>query len=208
MSELTTLREQLDLCFECKLGMLATHHVFGEGPEDAEVMIVGEAPGKEEDSSGLPFQGPTGHLLDKALAHIGVARERIYVCLIVKCRPTDGVKSRTPERDEISTCAHWVEKQIGLVKPKIIIALGGVAAQTLLHVNMSVGKIRGKMMAGPHKTITVVAYHPAFLLRQGTSKKGKEDCTQFAEDLKLGFIQAGWIDSPRRKKAKKKGATI
>jgi DNA polymerase len=207
MEELDRLREEIDLCRKCKIGEIASHHVFGEGPEDADVMIVGEAPGKEEDRIGLPFQGPAGQVLNKALSHLGIERSSVYITNIVRCRPTDGVKNRTPERDEIEVCSPFIERQISLIKPKVIIALGGVAAQTLLRVSMSVGKIRGKMMAGPNRTITVIAYHPAYLLRQGNSKKGKEDCAQFAEDLKLGFIQAGVIEPPKKGKAKKKKGT-
>jgi DNA polymerase len=204
LPSLDDIRVGVDACTLCELGRYAGSKVFGEGPPDAEVMFVGEAPGKEEDKSGRPFIGPAGQVLNKALEHLGISRDRIFICNILKCRPTDGFRNRTPSPEEVGACLSWVEAQIEAVAPKVVVALGGTAAKALLEVNLSVGKIRGKIMAGPHRTLTVVTYHPSYLLRKGDKELQKESAAYFIDDLRLAFIQAGWLEPP--KKAKKKAA--
>ena len=204
---LDDIRVGVASCTMCDLGRYACNKVFGEGPADAEVMLVGEPPGKEEDKSGRPFIGPAGQVLNKALEHLGISRDRIFICNIVKCRSTDGFRNRAPTPEEVEVCLSWLEAQVEAVAPKVIVALGGTAAKALLEVDLSVGKIRGKIMAGPRRTLTVVTYHPSYLLRQGDKNLQKETASYFIDDLRLGFIQAGWMDPPKKAKKTKKAAT-
>lgn len=154
-------------CTKCPLGFTRTNFVFGVGNPHADVMMIGEAPGAEEDAQGEPFVGRAGQLLNKILEAINFKREEVYICNILKCRPPG---NRDPEQEEINACLPHLWKQIELIKPKIIVCLGRVAAQVLMGTNASLGELRSKLHT--YRGITVmVTYHPAALLRNPNWKR-------------------------------------
>jgi DNA polymerase len=167
-------------CQRCKLGKLGRKQVvFGTGDPHAELMFIGEGPGADEDAQGLPFVGRAGQLLNNMIAAMGLKREQVYIANIVKCRPPG---NRTPERDECETCSPFLMRQIRVIRPKVIVALGATAAKNLLGVNDSMNSMRGRFYDfSPPRTLTdtdepfacklAVTYHPAFLLRDPRQKK-------------------------------------
>lgn len=167
-------------CQRCKLGSLGRKQiVFGTGDPDAELMFVGEGPGADEDQQGLPFVGRAGQLLNNMIAAMGLKREQVYIANIVKCRPPG---NRTPERDECDTCSPFLMRQIGIIRPRIIVALGATAAKNLLGVADSMASLRGRLYefsppgvaaasGEPFTCKLSVTYHPAFLLRDPRQKK-------------------------------------
>lgn len=169
----TQLKASVAGCTACPLHQARTRTVFGVGDENADWLWVGEGPGAEEDASGEPFVGQAGKLLDNMLAAISLQRGRnVYIANIVKCRPPG---NRNPEPAEAQQCAPYLARQIELIQPKLIIALGKVAAQNLLHTNATVASLRGKLHE--HSGIPlIVTYHPAYLLRTLADKaKAWED---------------------------------
>jgi DNA polymerase len=168
--ELTVLAETVSKCTRCPgLAATRTQTVFGVGPVDAELCFIGEAPGADEDAQGEPFVGPAGQLLNRIIVAIGMKREEVYICNIIKCRPPG---NRTPLPDEAANCRDYLERQLELVRPKFICALGGTAATNLLGVTGSLAKLRGRFH--DFRGIPVlVTYHPAYLLphRSPGSKK-------------------------------------
>lgn len=168
---LEDLRDEIGDCQRCKLSKGRTHIVFGEGDADARIMFIGEAPGKEEDLQARPFVGEAGQLLTRLIEKMGFKREDVYIANIVKCRPP---MNRDPQEDEISTCLPFLEKQIEVISPKIIIALGKISAYVLLAIKVpiskfSISKIRGKFY--DYKGIPVMpTFHPAYLLRNPKDK--------------------------------------
>ena len=191
MTELDRLESLVDVCNKGPLVEMAQNKVFGEGSPKAKAMFVGEAPGREENASGRPFVGAAGQLLDKGLAKLEVARESVYISNCVKCWPP---RNRKPEKSESAACIGYLEQQIGLIMPKVIIALGATSAQTLLEIHSSIGKIRGKVMAGPHSVLVVPTWHPSFVLRlggTGNKTRQKRAAKEFIDDLKLAFTIAG-----------------
>lgn len=191
MTELDRLESIVDVCNKCPLVEMTQNKVFGEGSHKARAMFVGEAPGREENASGRPFVGKAGKLLDKGLAKLEVARESVYVCNICKCWPPG---NRKPEKSEIADCLPYLEQQIGLIMPKVIIALGATSTQTLLEIHSSIGKVRGKVMAGPHSVLVVPTWHPSFILRLGgigSKTRQKRAAKEFIADLSLAFKIAG-----------------
>ena len=158
---LSQVREIALGCPRCGLARTRTHVVFGEGRENADVMVVGEAPGQEEDRSGRPFVGRAGRLLDLVLMSSGFARDDVYICNVLKCRPP---QNRNPQPDEVSACSPYLLKQVELVQPRVILAFGTFAAQTLLGTDVSIGKLRGK--THQYRGVPLVpTYHPAACLR-------------------------------------------
>ena len=156
------LRARVAGCTDCKLRAGCAQTVFGVGDEKAEWMLVGEAPGSEEDRLGEPFVGQAGRLLDNMLAAIGLARDRnVYIANVLKCRPP---ANRNPEPDEIEQCAPYLLRQIGLVRPKLIVAMGRFAAQTLLGTDATIASLRGRVHRYAGVPL-IVTYHPAYLLR-------------------------------------------
>ncbi|MDB4948758.1 MAG: phage polymerase-related protein [Gemmatimonadetes bacterium] len=148
-------------CPRCGLAKTRRHVVFGEGDPSADVMVVGEAPGADEDASGRPFVGRAGKLLDLLLASVGSPRDSVYICNVLKCRPPG---NRNPAPDEVEACSPYLLKQVELVRPKVILAFGNFAAHTLLGTDLSMGKLRGKDHA--FRGVPVIpTYHPAALLR-------------------------------------------
>lgn len=175
--ELTVLAERVSVCQRCtELVVSRTRTVFGVGPLDAELCFVGEGPGATEDQRGEPFVGEAGQLLDRIIAACGMKREEVYICNIVKCRPPG---NRTPTAEEAGHCREYLERQLELVQPKFICALGACAAQHLLGTAQTIGKLRGRFH--DFKGIPVMCtYHPAFLL-PGRSPHKKRDVW---EDMK------------------------
>lgn len=175
ISSLPVLAEVREIALGCPRCALATtrrHVVFGEGREDADVMVVGEAPGQEEDRSGRPFVGRAGKLLDLLLLSSGFARDDVYICNVLKCRPP---QNRNPQPDEVDACSPYLLRQVELVRPRVILAFGTFAAQTLLGTDVSIGRLRGHLHQ--YQGIPLVpTYHPAALLRnQGWVRAVWED---------------------------------
>lgn len=161
-------------CRRCALHEGRTQAVFGSGPHAAEWMVVGEAPGEEEDRQGAPFVGPSGQLLTAMLAAIGLARDRVFIANVVKCRPPG---NRDPKPEEVAACLDHLGRQVALLRPRMILAFGRVAAQGLLGTDATVGSLRGAVHRyGALNTPVVVTYHPAYLLRSpGEKRKAWED---------------------------------
>ena len=159
------LKAEVKACSACGLCKSRTQTVFGVGDESADWMIVGEAPGAEEDARGEPFVGQAGQLLDNMLAAIGLARgKNVYIANVLKCRPPG---NRNPEAAEVALCSPLLARQIQLVQPRLVIAMGRFAAQTLLNSDASIASMRGKLYRY-QGVATIVTYHPAYLLRSYT----------------------------------------
>ena len=172
---LVQVREDLGECTRCKLHSHRTQIVFGVGNPNAGLVFVGEAPGADEDAQGEPFVGRAGQLLTKIIEAMGMRREDVYICNIIKCRPPN---NRTPEADEIMACQPFLLEQLRAIGPKFICALGGPAAQTLLRTKEPISRLRGKFY-DYHGIPLLPTFHPAFLLRNPNEKK------TVWEDMKL-----------------------
>jgi len=161
LESIDSLRRLAESCTRCVLHETRRSVVFAEGPDHARVMCVGEAPGAREDETGVPFVGRAGQLLDRLLLSVGLAREDVYIANVLKCRPPG---NRNPQPEEIEQCSPFLRRQVALVGPEVVIAFGTFAAQTLLGVRDSLGKLRGTVHA--YEGVPLVAtYHPAALLR-------------------------------------------
>jgi DNA polymerase len=173
---LAALRTEIGDCTRCKLHTGRTHLVFGTGNPEAELMFVGEAPGEDEDRQGQPFVGRAGQLLTRIILAMGLPREEVYIANIIKCRPP---RNRNPEPDEIETCSPFLRRQIEIIRPKVICALGNFAAQTLLATGQKISQLRGRFHAlppafsdGEAAGIKVMpTFHPAYLLRNPEDKR-------------------------------------
>jgi DNA polymerase len=168
------LQATVTACTDCGLHASRTQTVFGIGNRAADWMIVGEAPGAEEDRRGEPFVGRAGQLLDAMLRAVGLAREQVYIANILKCRPPD---NRDPRPEEIEACSGHLRRQIELLQPRLILAVGRIAAQSLLHSDAPVGRLRGQVHHYQASSLpVVVTYHPAYLLRSpGEKRKAWQD---------------------------------
>jgi DNA polymerase len=156
------LKQAVPACTACGLHKSRTQTVFGVGDENADWLLIGEAPGAEEDRLGDPFVGQAGKLLDNMLGAIGLKRgENVYIANVLKCRPPG---NRNPEPDEVAKCTPFLKRQIGLIQPKLIIAMGRFAAQTLLSSDASIASLRGRVFRYEGVPL-IVTYHPAYLLR-------------------------------------------
>jgi len=167
------LKEAVSGCRSCVLCKTRTNTVFGVGDEQADWLLVGEAPGSEEDARGEPFVGQAGRLLDNMLASVGLKRgDNVYIANVLKCRPPG---NRNPNLSEVAQCAPHLQRQIDLIRPKLIIAMGRFAAQTLLGTDATIASLRGKLHRY-HRVPLIVSYHPAYLLRSLPEKaKAWED---------------------------------
>jgi DNA polymerase len=165
-ADLDAIRQDIGDCTRCRLSKGRKNIVFGVGNIDADIMFVGEGPGADEDEQGEPFVGRAGQLLNNMISAMGIRREDVYIANVVKCRPPG---NRTPERDECDTCSPFLMKQIETIKPKVIVALGAVAAKTLLGINDSMVNLRGRIYDFKD-TKLAVTYHPAYLLRDPRQK--------------------------------------
>jgi uracil-DNA glycosylase family 4 len=167
VAALRVIREDIGDCVRCRLHEQGRKQiVFGVGNPQADLMFVGEGPGADEDEQGEPFVGRAGQLLNKMIEAMGVKREDVYIANVVKCRPPG---NRTPERDECETCSPFLYRQIDVVKPKAIVALGAVAAKNLLGINDTMGNMRGRWY-DYRGTQLRVTFHPAYLLRDPRQK--------------------------------------
>lgn len=145
-------------------------NVYGEGDAGARLMLVGEGPGETEDACGRPFVGRAGQLLEKMLEGIGLARSDVYICNTVKCRPTQpgprGAKNRAPEPAEMENCRPFLDEQIDIIRPEVILALGAPAAKSFLGRDFQITKMRGRWFDGPLGSALIATFHPAYVLRQ------------------------------------------
>jgi DNA polymerase len=168
---LDVLRTEVAGCSLCgELASTRKQTVFADGRIGAELCLVGEAPGADEDAQGLPFVGAAGQLLNRILAACGMKREEVYICNVLKCRPP---KNRTPSADEIGNCRDFFIRQLELLRPKFIVALGGTAAKALLGTDLSLGRLRGKFHDF-HGIPVMVTYHPSFLLPHRSPEKKRD----------------------------------
>jgi len=180
VAALRIIREDLGDCTRCRLHKQGRKQiVFGVGNPNADLMFIGEAPGADEDQQGEPFVGRAGQLLTNMIKAMGLERGQVYIANIIKCRPPN---NRTPERDECETCSPFLMRQVATIKPKVIVALGAVAAKTLLAINDSMSNLRGRWYEFKPTAVRsndpnwsgaklAVTYHPAFLLRDPRQKK-------------------------------------
>ena len=171
-------------CTRCALHKTRTQTVFGVGRKDAALLIIGEAPGAEEDRQGEPFVGPAGQLLNTMLRAIGLKREEVYIANILKCRPPN---NRDPQPEEAVTCTPYLERQIALIRPRAILALGRIAGQWLLQSELPLGRLRGRVLQyGEARVPLVVTYHPAYLLRSPLAKaKSWQDLCLIREVIEI-----------------------
>jgi uracil-DNA glycosylase family 4 len=173
-----TLRERVAGCTACDLCKTRTQTVFGVGNTRAEWLVIGEAPGAEEDRQGEPFVGRAGQLLNSMLLAIGLPRETVFIANILKCRPPG---NRDPRPEEVSRCLPFLSQQIALLKPKVILAVGRIAAQNLLATDLPLARLRGKLHHfGEANTPLVITYHPAYLLRSPADKRKAWEDLKFA----------------------------
>jgi DNA polymerase len=173
---LAAIRADIGDCTRCKLHTLGrTQVVFGVGNPEADLMFVGEAPGADEDEQGVPFVGRAGQLLTKIIEAISLTRDDVYIANIIKCRPP---QNRNPEPDEVATCEPFLFRQVDVIKPKVIVALGKYAAQTLLRSETPISRLRGQVLEYRGAKL-VPTFHPAYLLRNPSSKR------EVWEDMKL-----------------------
>jgi uracil-DNA glycosylase len=167
VAALNIIREEIGECTRCALHKGRNKLVFADGDPNARLMFVGEGPGADEDAQGLPFVGRAGQLLNNMIVAMGLQREQVYICNVVKCRPPG---NRTPEPEEANTCTPFLFRQIDVVRPQVIVALGATAATYLLGHRQPLAGLRGRVHAF-RGTQLIVTYHPAFLLRDPRQKK-------------------------------------
>ncbi len=185
---LRVIQEDIGACTRCPLAFLGRHTiVFGEGDPNARLMFVGEGPGADEDAQGRPFVGRAGQLLNNMIAAMGLKREQVYIANIVKCRPP---QNRTPEPVEANTCTQFLFRQMDVIRPEVIVALGSTAATYLLGSKSSLNALRGRLheVRGARLIIT---YHPAYLLRDPRQKK------EAWKDLQMAMAELG-LPVPKR----------
>jgi DNA polymerase len=161
----------------------------GEGSSQAELVFVGESPGEQEDQQGRPFVGKSGQLLDRMIQAMGLQREQVYVCNVVKCRPPG---NRNPEADEIAACSPFLARQLDVIRPKVVVALGKFAAQTLLQTDAPISNLRGNFFPYRNGSKLMPTFHPAYLLRNPESKREAwEDLQQVAAELGIKIPKRG-----------------
>lgn len=190
-SMLQQFHRAIENCQNCPLGRTRTKFVFGTGHENAGIMFIGEAPGQDEDLQGIPFVGRAGQLLNKLLANVQLKREEVYIANILKCRPPN---NRDPQPEEVEQCIPYLQRQIEMVQPKLLVALGRVAAQNLLSTTESLTNMR-KRVWSYREIPLIVTYHPAFVLRYND----KFDSAM--EDMR--FILEHYQKLPEEERAKK-----
>ena len=164
---LEAVREDLGECTRCKLHGGRTKLVFGVGSPTADLVFVGEAPGRDEDRQGIPFVGRAGQLLTRIIAAIGLSRDEVYIANVIKCRPPN---NRNPEPDEVATCEPFLFRQLDVIRPRVVVALGGFAIRTLLRTDEAVSRLRGRVFDYRGAKL-IPTFHPAFLLRSPERKR-------------------------------------
>lgn len=173
-----SLRAEVQPCTRCALHLGRTQTVFGVGALDAEWLVIGEAPGAEEDLRGEPFVGRAGGLLNAMLRAIGLPRESVFIANVLKCRPPG---NRDPKPDEVAACLPYLQRQVALLKPRIMLAVGRIAAQNLLATDAPLARLRGRVHRfGPQGIPLIVTYHPAYLLRSPSEKRKAWEDLKFA----------------------------
>lgn len=177
MRELVELGARARVCTDCRLSETRTQVVFGVGSPQARVMMVGEAPGRNEDLQGEPFVGAAGHLLNRLLAEVGMRREDVYIANVLKCRPPN---NRDPRPDEIAACKGYLRQQLDLVDPQVVMTLGNFATQLLLRTTTGISRVRGRSYKWWRNKIVIPTFHPAAALRGGNPVTD-----QIREDLAL-----------------------
>jgi len=165
---LAAMADDVKRCTRCRLSETRTCTVFGEGSQTPQLVIVGEAPGAEEDRTGRPFVGPAGQLLTKMLAAIGLAREDVYICNVLKCRPPG---NRNPRPDEVGSCRPFLQEQLTVLNPSLVLALGSPASRELLGTERGIGSLRGRFARTTGGFRVMPTYHPAYLLRNPAAKR-------------------------------------
>ena len=180
---LERIRAEIGDCTRCKLHATRNRLVFGAGSPTAELMFVGEGPGADEDRQGIPFVGRAGQLLTKIIAALGKSRDEVYIANIIKCRPPG---NRNPEGDEIAACSPFLMRQIEVIRPKVICALGKFAAQTMLKSETPISRLRGRAHPFRDNCQLVPTFHPAYLLRNPAKKR------ETWEDMQLIMKILGW----------------
>jgi uracil-DNA glycosylase family 4 len=187
LQKLTTLKDEImGDCRRCKLCDERNNIVFGVGSIDARLLFVGEGPGAEEDKQGLPFVGRSGQLLTKMIEAMGISRNHVYICNVVKCRPPN---NRDPEPEEVSSCIPFLKAQLAIIKPKVIVTLGRYASQTLLESTTPMSQLRGQWTSFEGVDL-MPTFHPAFLLRNPPKKK------EVWQDLQMVMQRLGGDASP------------
>ncbi len=195
-AELKKIADEVSQCRKCPLGSLRTNTVPGEGNPNARILFVGEGPGADEDAQGRPFVGRAGKLLDKVIAACGLKRSDVFIANILKCRPPG---NRDPRAEEIINCFPYLQRQIEIINPEIIVALGAPAARTLLNTNKSIGQLRGQFHEyyaglGRPPIKLMATYHTAYLLRnysQENRRRVWEDMKKVLAELGLPIPQQG-----------------
>ena len=180
-TNLQTLDAVIKNCKKCKLHETRINTVFGDGSTNAKVMIIGEAPGKDEDISGKPFVGRAGKLLTEILSSINLERKDIFITNTVKCRPPE---NRNPHDDEIKSCSGYLDEQIKLINPKVIVLLGKIAANRILNIDEPISNLRGKKYFIKENNIPIIVfYHPAYLLRSPLQKSKVWEDLKFMDNI-------------------------
>ena len=164
---LEEIRADLGECTRCKLHGGRTNLVFGVGSPTADLVFVGEAPGRDEDRQGIPFVGRAGQLLTRIIAAIGLSRDEVYIANVIKCRPPN---NRNPEPDEVATCEPFLFRQLDVIRPRVVVALGGFAIRTLLQTDDAISRLRGRVFDYRGAKL-IPTFHPAFLLRSPERKR-------------------------------------
>jgi len=182
MPDLPALVKFVDGCRRCKLAPTRTQIVFGQGNPNADLMFVGEAPGRDEDEQGLAFVGRAGQLLTKIIEAIGMKREDVFICNVLRCRPPN---NRNPEPDEVAACRPFLEETMRLVAPRAIVTLGTFAAQALLETDEPIGRLRGRWREARGVRV-MPTFHPAFLLRSPERKKDVWEDMKVVRDYLAG----------------------
>ena len=187
-SSLKTLREEASRCRACHLWKNATQTVFGEGPQHAQVLLVGEQPGDKEDLAGKPFVGPAGLMLDRALQEAGIDRKKVYVTNAVKhfkFVPRGKIRlHQKPNTADIKACRQWYERELAAIKPDLVVAMGATAAQSVFGKLTPVNKTRGRLIE-IEDTRALVTVHPSYLLRLPDAEAKAREYQRFVEDLKI-----------------------
>jgi uracil-DNA glycosylase len=188
-SSLKTLREEASRCRACHLWKNATQTVFGEGPQHAQVMLVGEQPGDKEDIAGKPFVGPAGQILDRALEEAGIDRKKVYVTNAVKhfkFVPRGKIRlHQKPNTSEIKACRQWYERELALIKPALVVAMGATAAQSVFGKITPINKNRGRPVDLDDGIKALVTVHPSYLLRLPDADAKAREYERFVDDLKI-----------------------
>lgn len=168
--ELEKIKENCNNCQKCSLSKTRTNTVFSDGKPNHKLMLIGEAPGFYEDQKGLPFVGKAGQLLDKIFASVGLSREKdVYICNTIKCRPPE---NRDPSPEEKSACREYLDAQLEILKPQIILLCGRIALNSMVDTSLGITKVRGKWFDGPHGSKMMPIFHPSYLLRNESREKG------------------------------------